>query len=54
MKWTQLAQYQADQADPELSKEVSEEHDEADEPELIQKRRGASMSQKKHFPENQS
>ena len=28
-------QYQADQADPELSNEVTEEHEEANEPELI-------------------
>ena len=36
MKLTQFAQYYADQGDPELSNEVSEEHDEANEPELIQ------------------
>ena len=36
MKLTQLVQYQADQADPELFKEVSEEHDEDEEPDPLQ------------------
>ena len=36
MKLTKFVQYQADQTDSELSNEVSEEHEEANEPELIQ------------------
>ena len=35
MKLTQFEQYKADQADPEPSSEVSEEHKDADEPQLI-------------------